>query len=148
MKFLSDKRRTTPLLLTVFLLIGLEGFAQQVSVQLGPDQIGFNQVFTITITVENDQLKSYSGFPEIPGFAKRGTSSSSSTNIVNGRVSSKQSIIQNYMPKNHALLAQKFAPLLAEGGTPSGFYQRSKAESIPFFYSFTLTLRLGLRLKA
>jgi len=99
MKFLSDKRRITPLLLTIFLLIGWEGFAQQVSVQLGPDQVGFNQVFTITITVENDQLKSYSGFPEIPGFAKRGTSSSSSTNIVNGRVSSKQSIIQNYMPK-------------------------------------------------
>jgi hypothetical protein len=49
--------------------------------------------------VENDQLKSYSGFPDIPGFAKRGNSSSSSTNIVNGRVSSKQSMIQNYMPK-------------------------------------------------
>ena len=99
MKILSDIRLTTSLIFTGFLLIGLNAFSQQVSIQLGPDQIGFNQVFTITITVENDQLKSYSGFPDLPGFAKRGTSSSSSTNIVNGRVSSRQSIIQNYMPK-------------------------------------------------
>lgn len=99
MKLLSDIRRITSLILTGFLLIGWNAVAQQVSVQLGPDQIGFNQVFTITITVENDQLKSYNGFPDIPGFARRGTSSSSSTNIVNGRVSSRQSIIQNYMPK-------------------------------------------------
>ena len=99
MKLLSDIRQITSLLFTGFLLISWNTFSQQVSIQLGPDQIGFNQVFTITITVENDQLKSYNGFPDIPGFAKRGTSSSSSTNIVNGRVSSRQSIIQNYMPK-------------------------------------------------
>jgi hypothetical protein len=99
MKLLSGKITITSLLLTAILLIGYIASAQQVSIQLGPDQIGFNQVFTITITVENDQLKSYSNFPDLPGFAKRGTSSSSSTNIVNGRVSSKQSMIQNYMPK-------------------------------------------------
>ena len=100
MKYLLKNVAFTSLLFTGFLLIGWSAFSQQVSIELGPDQIGFNQVFTITITVENDQLKSYSGFPEIPGFAKRGTSSSSSTNIVNGRVSSKQSIIQNYIPSN------------------------------------------------
>lgn len=99
MKLLSSIRQITSLLFTGFLLIGWNAFSQQVSIQLGPDQIGFNQVYTITITVENDQLKSYNGFPDIPGFAKRGTSSSSSTNIVNGRVSSRQSILQNYMPK-------------------------------------------------
>lgn len=71
--------------------------AQQVSIELGPDEIALNQSFTITITVENDQLKSYGQFPDIPGFSKRGTSSSSSTNIVNGRVTSRQSIIQNYV---------------------------------------------------
>jgi len=99
MKFLLNKIKFISLLITGFLLICYNAYGQQVSIQLGPNQIGFNQVFTITIIVENDQLKSYSGFPDIPGFAKRGTSSSSSTNIVNGRVSSKQSIIQNYMPK-------------------------------------------------
>jgi hypothetical protein len=99
MRYLLNKITFTSLLFTGFLLVGWNVFPQQVSIQLGPDQIGFNQMYTITIIVENDQLKSYSGFPDIPGFAKRGTSSSSSTNIVNGRVSSKQSIIQNYMPK-------------------------------------------------
>ena len=80
MKYLQNNVAFTSLLLTAFLLISWQVSAQQVSIQLGPDQIGFNQVFTITATVENDQLKSYSGFPEIPGFAKRGTSSSTSTN--------------------------------------------------------------------
>lgn len=98
MKNLINISIFSSLIFTVFLLPGFKALAQQVSIQLGPDQIGLNQVYTITITVENDQLKSYSGFPEIPGFSKRGTSSSSSTNIINGRVSSKQSIIQNYMP--------------------------------------------------
>jgi hypothetical protein len=64
---------------------------------LGPEEIALNEPFTITITVENDQLRTYGQFPDIPGFSKRGTSSSSSTNIINGKVSSRQSIIQNYV---------------------------------------------------
>jgi hypothetical protein len=76
MKSLSDIRRITSLIFTGFLLIGWNAFSQQVSIQLGPDQIGFNQVFTITMTVENDQIKSYNGLPDIPGFATRATSSS------------------------------------------------------------------------
>jgi hypothetical protein len=81
------------------LVAGQDAQSQQVSVQLGPDEVALNQVFTITITVENDKLRSYSAFPDIQGFNKRGTSSSTSTNIVNGKVSSKQSIIQNYVPQ-------------------------------------------------
>ena len=63
---------------------------------MGPDQFAINQLWTITITVQNDRLRNYSNFPEIEGFVKRGTSSSSSTNYVNGKMSSSQSIIQNY----------------------------------------------------
>lgn len=84
-------------LFTIFILSGFQGFSQQASIELGPDEIALNEPFTITITVENDQLRTYNQFPDIPGFSKRGTSSSSSTNIVNGRVSSRQSIIQNYV---------------------------------------------------
>ena len=73
-------------------------FSQDIKITLGPDQIGMNQAFTITVTVSNSRLESYDKFPDIPGFVKRGTSSSSSTNFVNGRVSSTQSIIQNYLP--------------------------------------------------
>ena len=72
--------------------------AQDIKIVLGPDNIGMNQAFTITVTVENGRLENYDQFPDIPGLVKRGTSSSSSTNFINGRVSSSQSIIQNYLP--------------------------------------------------
>ncbi|SMD35087.1 Oxygen tolerance [Reichenbachiella faecimaris] len=81
----------------ILLLTGVKVLGQQVSIDLGPDQIASNQAFTITLTIHNARLENYSPFPEIPGFVKRGTSSSSSTNFVNGRRSSSQSIIQNYV---------------------------------------------------
>ncbi len=84
--------------LTCIVFFGFQLNAQDVKIDLGPDQIAANQQFTITITIQNDRLESYNGFPDIEGFAKRGTSSSSSTNFVNGRVSSSQSITQNYLP--------------------------------------------------
>jgi hypothetical protein len=71
---------------------------QNVQIDLGPNEIGENQAWTITITVNNDRLKSYDNFPDIPGFQKRGTSSSSQTSIVNGQMSSSQSIIMTYVP--------------------------------------------------
>ena len=74
------------------------GQAQEVSIELGPDEIGVNQIFTIKVTIKNTSLKSYSDFPEIDGFAKRSTSSSSSSSNINGRISSEQSIIQRYVP--------------------------------------------------
>jgi hypothetical protein len=43
-------------------------FGQQVQITLGPDEIGENQAWTITVTVQNDRLKSYDNFPEIKGF--------------------------------------------------------------------------------
>lgn len=72
--------------------------SQEITMVLGPDEIGSNQIFTITIKVKNDRLKSYNNFPEIDGFVKRGTSSSSSTNIINGQITTSQSITMNYTP--------------------------------------------------
>lgn len=80
----------------MFLSFGL--YAQQISVEVGSGEVALNELFTIKITIQNGKLKSYSDFPEIDGFAKRGTSSSSSTNIINGQVSSSQSIVQRYLP--------------------------------------------------
>ena len=71
-------------------------YGQKVTITMGPDQFAMNQLWTITIAVQNDRLRNYSNFPEIEGLVKRGTSSSSSTNYVNGKMSSSQSIIQNY----------------------------------------------------
>lgn len=72
--------------------------AQNVQIVLGPNEIGENQAWTITVTVQNERLKSYDNFPDITGFVKRGTSSQSTTNIVNGNISSSQSVIMTYLP--------------------------------------------------
>lgn len=74
------------------------GLAQDIKVTLGPDEIGENQVWTITATISNDRLKSYDNFPDLDGFRKRGTSTQSTTNIVNGQISSSQSVVMNYAP--------------------------------------------------
>ncbi|MFM8834054.1 MAG: hypothetical protein ACKOEV_10565, partial [Cytophagales bacterium] len=48
--------------------------SQNVQILLGPEEIGENQAWTITITVNNERLRSYDNFPDIEGFHKRGTS--------------------------------------------------------------------------
>lgn len=73
-----------------------KSFAQDVAVKYNKSEISLNEYFTITITIQNNKLKEYSGFPEIEGFVKRGTSSSTSTTFTNGKMSSSQSMTQNY----------------------------------------------------
>ena len=82
----------------LLILIGGLGRAQDVKVALGPDQSAANQIWKITLTVENERLRNYSPFPEIEGLIKRGTSSSTSTSFINGKMTSSQSITQNYQP--------------------------------------------------
>lgn len=85
--------------LILFLMVSFPSLAQEVSISLGPDEVALNEAFTITITVKNDQLRTYNSFPEIPGFSKQGTSSSSATSIINGRISSENSLTQAYAPR-------------------------------------------------
>ena len=75
---------------------GLSSFAQEVSVSITPQKLSIGNNLKITLSIENSQIKNYGQFPEIPGFRKSGISSSSSTNFVNGKMSSSQSITQNY----------------------------------------------------
>lgn len=84
--------------ITVFLLIFATTQAQKIQVTLGPDEIGENQLWTITVTVQNDRLRSYDNFPDLEGFRKRGTSTQSTQNIINGQISSSQSVIMSYQP--------------------------------------------------
>lgn len=86
----------TFLVIFTTLFAGAKLQAQEIEIQLGPDEIGENQAFTISIVAKNGSIKSYDKFPDITGLRKRGTSSSSSTNIINGRVSSTHSIIMTY----------------------------------------------------
>lgn len=93
-------RKSSRILALLLLVLGFQqvSFGQDISIELGNSEVALNELFTITITVQNENIKSYTNFPEIQGFAKRGTSSSSKTNIVNGQISSTQSIIQRYLP--------------------------------------------------
>ena len=115
------------LILTVCLLcISLGAKAQELSVELGPDEIGINQLFTIKVTIQNGKLKSYTDFPDIDGFAKRGTSSSSSTNIINGQVSSSQSITQRYLPLEEGTFTLADFSIDVNGETVSSKGKRMK----------------------
>jgi hypothetical protein len=78
--------------------------AQDISIELGPDRIALNQAFTITVKVQGETLKSYDKFPDVSGLVKRGTSSSSSTNIFNGQVTRSQSITQSYVPEKEGTI--------------------------------------------
>ena len=84
------------ILFIAFSFLALVAQAQDLSIKLGHNTIGKNQNYTISIVSKNGNIKSYDKFPDIEGFRKLGTSSSSQTNIVNGRVSSSHSIIMNY----------------------------------------------------
>lgn len=91
-------RKKTTFSFILLLLAHLVVAQDNVQITLGPDEIGENQPWTITITVNNDRLKNYEKFPEIDGFKKRGTSTQSQTSIVNGQISSSQSIVMTYLP--------------------------------------------------
>jgi hypothetical protein len=58
--------------------------------------MGENQLWPITITVHNGELKSYDKFPDIKGMRKRDESHRSSTSYINGQVTSFQSRIMYY----------------------------------------------------
>ncbi len=78
------------------LLFSLDSSGQDVSIKLGKNQIALNEYFTIAISAENTNIRQHSAFPEIDGFVKRGTSSSSQTSYINGKVTSSHTITQNY----------------------------------------------------
>ena len=86
------------LLISGVCLLPIFSFSQNLQIVLGPDEIGENQAWTITVMANNESLKSYDNFPDIDGFRKRGTSTQSQTSIVNGQISSSQSIVMTYMP--------------------------------------------------
>lgn len=81
------------------LLLPLYVVAQAPTVKIGKTEVALNEPFTITVTTTNENLRTYSNFPDIPNFRKAGTSSSTSTNIVNGNITFTQSITQNYFPQ-------------------------------------------------
>ncbi|MCH7407828.1 BatD family protein [Belliella sp. DSM 111904] len=92
------KTKATWVLVLLLGIISFKNFAQDVKIELGPGEIGLNETFTIKVTISDDKIKSYDQFPDILGFQKQGIQQSSSMNIINGQMSSSNSIIQYYRP--------------------------------------------------
>ncbi|EKB50255.1 BatD family protein [Cecembia lonarensis] len=92
------KTKVTLFLVSFLAIISSSLMAQEVNIELGPDEIGLNETFSIKVTISNDRIKSYDEFPDILGFQKQGISQSSSMNIINGQVTSTNSVIQYYKP--------------------------------------------------
>ncbi len=85
-------------LFCLFVLFSFSLFGQGVKIELGEDVVALNETFNIKVTVSGEKIKSYDQFPDITGFQKQGVSQSSSMNIINGQMSSSNSIIQYYKP--------------------------------------------------
>ncbi len=93
----------------IFCLLSFEYqiFAQKISISLGATEIPVDGNFQISVTAENDQITELDQFPDIEGLRKVGRSQSNSMQIVNGRVSRSQSIIQNYQPTKPGIFKLK-----------------------------------------
>ena len=81
----------------LFLCFNITAISQQISISITPKNLNVGEILQISIISKNDKIKKYENFPEINGFRKAGLSSSSSTNFINGKVSSSQEITQNYI---------------------------------------------------
>lgn len=103
------------LLLTLWLGVYSAARAQNIAIRLGPDKIGLNEPYTITIEVQNERIREHDPFPDIRGFRKLGTSSSTSTSMVNGQYSLTQSITQNYMPEREGRFTLPAFSMLVNG---------------------------------
>jgi hypothetical protein len=79
-------------------------YGQDPQIILGPDEIAENQVWTITITVHQERLREYDPFPDIEGFRKGRTSTSSHTSIINGQISTSYSLIMSYLPAKQGIV--------------------------------------------
>ncbi|MEJ8800900.1 BatD family protein [Pontibacter sp. H249] len=87
-----------PFILSLILIFALAvpGLAQQVSIELGKSPLPINQYYTVSIKLQDDQLKEYSPFPEIEGFKKSTRYSSEKTITVGGVTSIVRTYTQNY----------------------------------------------------
>lgn len=87
-----------PLALAFLLCLALAvpALAQQVSIELGKSPLPINQYYTISVRLQNQQLKEYTPFPEIEGFKKSNKYSSTKTIIAGGATTTILTITQNY----------------------------------------------------
>jgi len=96
-----------PFFIFLILASSADLYGQKVEINLGADEVGLRENFKITVTIQNGRIRSYDNFPDIAGFNKRGTNTSSSISFVNGRRSSTESITMNYGPTREGVFTLK-----------------------------------------
>jgi hypothetical protein len=70
--------------------------AQRISIELGKSPLPINQYYTISIKLQDQQLKAYTPFPEIEGFKKSNKYSSTKTMVTGGKTTTLLTVTQNY----------------------------------------------------
>jgi hypothetical protein len=88
--------RQTVILLLLCLFALVPALAQQARIELGVSPLPINTYFTVSIRLQDQQLKDYSPFPEIEGFKKSNRFSSTKTVISGGKTTTVLTITQNY----------------------------------------------------
>lgn len=73
-------------------------FGQNARISIEKKEVPINEYVQIKAEVLNERLQQHSNFPEITGLKKAHKANSSSMVIVNGQMSSSESIVQNYIP--------------------------------------------------
>ncbi|MCX6213921.1 BatD family protein [Spirosoma sp.] len=86
--------------LVLFYCVVFCGFAQSIdnvaSIELGETNFPIERTFTISLIIPNSETRATIAFPDIPGFIKRGTSTSVTPLEINGKSVTSQVITQNY----------------------------------------------------
>ncbi|MCJ8163974.1 BatD family protein [Pontibacter sp. E15-1] len=95
------------LLLLLFFAAVAPAGAQQISLELRKSPLPINQYYTISIKLQNQQLKEYTPFPEIDGFKKSNKYSSTKTIITGGKTTTILTVTQNYAPLNEGVYVLK-----------------------------------------
>ncbi len=87
----------------LFFWLGISGFAgaqePAIQLELGASPLTLTRPFTITVVIRGSEERSYDRFPDLPGFSKRGTS----TTTVNDRNGLTQRITQGYVANRPGL---------------------------------------------
>ena len=88
--------RLTIVFVLLYLFALVPVLAQQARIELGKSPVPINTYFTVSIRLQDQQLKDYSPFPDIEGFKKSNKFSSTKTVIAGGKTTTVLTITQNY----------------------------------------------------
>ncbi len=91
-------------LLVLFFFYAYIGFGQSIdnvaTIELGQTTFSIERPFTISLIIPNSETRATVAFPDIPGFTKRGTSTSVTPVESGGKAVTNQVVTQNYQAQS------------------------------------------------